>query len=358
MRISILIDSLNNGGAEKFAVELCNSLSLENSVSLIVKKRVNRENVPFQILNDRVKLIELANERKWSFAFVFELYRLLKSQNPDVIHVHSSILVIHIFFLPIFFPKTNFIQTIHSQLTNAYKKNVRWLNRWRWIGIQWKNVVISKSILAEFQNFFPFEKFFLIENGVTAPNFPIDLKVHAREKKKLVAVGNFSSIKRFDALADVMMMPEIRAKFDLDIVGEERTANKPVTNYITNLNAQHIRLLGSRSDVQRILYESDALVIWSSFEGMPLVVLEALSVGCPVIGSPVGGIPDILVNGKVGWLATSTDNIALRDALLEFNYLNGENLMTMKERCLESYHTRFSMNRCSASYCKLYSSSR
>ena len=62
---------------------------------------------------------------------------------------------------------------------------------------------------------------------------------------------------------------------------------------------------------------SRALAVPSLYEGMPLVILEAMSRGTPVVASAVSGIPEVVVDGETGWLVPSRDVSALAVALRE-----------------------------------------
>jgi glycosyltransferase involved in cell wall biosynthesis len=61
------------------------------------------------------------------------------------------------------------------------------------------------------------------------------------------------------------------------------------------LAGSHIRLLGERNDIADLLEASDFLLLPSRHEGLPLVLLEAMAKGRPVIGTQVGGIPEAIV---------------------------------------------------------------
>ncbi|MGD0302521.1 MAG: glycosyltransferase family 4 protein [Bryobacteraceae bacterium] len=63
-----------------------------------------------------------------------------------------------------------------------------------------------------------------------------------------------------------------------------------------------VDLLGWRDDVGKVLAKLDLLVIASKMEGMPRVMLEAFSAGVPVVAFPVGGIPEVIVDGETGFL--------------------------------------------------------
>ena len=68
-----------------------------------------------------------------------------------------------------------------------------------------------------------------------------------------------------------------------------------------------VLLTGYRSDVQEIYEALDVLVIPSSTEGLPNVLLEAFAFAKPVVASPVGGIPEVLTEGENGYLVDPND---------------------------------------------------
>lgn len=63
-----------------------------------------------------------------------------------------------------------------------------------------------------------------------------------------------------------------------------------------------VRFLGYRDDIPRVLAASDIVVMPSRAEGLPHLLLEALAVGCAVLATNVGGIPDIVHDGETGLL--------------------------------------------------------
>jgi glycosyltransferase involved in cell wall biosynthesis len=79
--------------------------------------------------------------------------------------------------------------------------------------------------------------------------------------------------------------------------------------------ADRVRFLGRRDDVPSLLAASDALVLPSWAEGLPLVVLEAMAAGRPVVASAVGGTPEAVVEGETGLLVPPQDVPALVRAL-------------------------------------------
>lgn len=69
-----------------------------------------------------------------------------------------------------------------------------------------------------------------------------------------------------------------------------------------------ITVTGYREDVPDILAASDVVLLTSDrFEGVPQVILQALAMGRPVIASPVGGVPEVVLHGKTGFLCPPGD---------------------------------------------------
>jgi glycosyltransferase involved in cell wall biosynthesis len=73
------------------------------------------------------------------------------------------------------------------------------------------------------------------------------------------------------------------------------------------LLGDRVTFLGPRDDVPDLLRASDAFVLASSLEGLPLTVLEAQACGIPVVAYPTAGIPEIVEHGRTGLLARAGD---------------------------------------------------
>jgi glycosyltransferase involved in cell wall biosynthesis len=76
-------------------------------------------------------------------------------------------------------------------------------------------------------------------------------------------------------------------------------------------------LAGFRSDVQTLFPAFDIAALPSRSEGLPVAILEAMSVGIPVVATSVDGIPEAVVDGDCGYLVPSEDHVALAERLLE-----------------------------------------
>ena len=84
----------------------------------------------------------------------------------------------------------------------------------------------------------------------------------------------------------------------------------PATVHLTEIVDDQI-------DITRLLPAINLLAIPSLFEGMPNVALEAMAAGLPIIATSVGGTPEVVVDGKTGYLVPPRNPDALADAILK-----------------------------------------
>lgn len=87
--------------------------------------------------------------------------------------------------------------------------------------------------------------------------------------------------------------------------GGPNSINKEIKKYITNLrNPQSVKLLGlvRPDELMKLYKQADVVVIPSENEGLPNVLLEAMSTGCLVVANNVGGIPEVINSGINGFL--------------------------------------------------------
>jgi len=104
---------------------------------------------------------------------------------------------------------------------------------------------------------------------------------------------------------------------------------------------------GFREDVPALLEELDVVALPSWTEGLPMVVLEAMAAGRPVVATPVGGTPEVVSDGETGLLVPPRDPQALAAALRRVLEDRGlaERLAAAGRRRVEEHFTLDSMNR-------------
>ena len=143
---------------------------------------------------------------------------------------------------------------------------------------------------------------------------------------KLLYIGTIQEQKGIlDLLKAVVLLVENKLDITLDIVGAP--ANDDDKNYLNNLieisrtiEYSRVRFHGHKNNVKDYISNCDILILPSRNESFGMVLLEAMSRGIPVIGSRVGGIPEVILEHKCGLLFESGDYEDLADKIKYLYY--------------------------------------
>lgn len=167
----------------------------------------------------------------------------------------------------------------------------------------------------------------------------------------LVAIGRLAEEKGFLVLLDALARarrerPDLR----LTLVGDG-----PMRPAIEAARARlglddHVVLAGWRDEagVREALAEATALVVPSFAEGLPVVIMEAMAAGRPVIATFVAGIPELVRPGATGWLVPAGDADALASSLVALADTPRERLVAMGRAGRERALARHDIDRSAA----------
>ncbi len=141
----------------------------------------------------------------------------------------------------------------------------------------------------------------LVESGCVSLRRNEELKEIDPDEKILLHASNFRRVKRVVELVE-MMRPIVDhlPKTRLIIAGDGPTRIE-VERKIDELDlCNNVHLLGIKSNMLEIMCTADVFLLNSTLEGMPLVLLEAMSCKLPVVTTPAGGIPELVRPGIDG----------------------------------------------------------
>ena len=171
---------------------------------------------------------------------------------------------------------------------------------------------------------FPREKLVTVRNGITVFGFRnTDQKLHkplrlASHRKIVLTVARFTEQKGHKHLLQALpRVLAIQSSVHFVWAGTGPLAIALQKTARDEGLEQHISFLGNRDDVRELMASADVFVLPSQFEGLPLVLLEAMAVGVPIIGSRVCGIREVIRDGICGRLVPPADPNALATAILE-----------------------------------------
>lgn len=181
-------------------------------------------------------------------------------------------------------------------------------------------VAVSEYGRAQMMRWTPLEhwhKIHVVHCGIGA-DFLDHPQTDVPEVDQLVSVGRLSAEKGhlilIDALARLIADGRICR---LVLVGdgplrpaiEQRCRELGVERFVTITGWQ------SGEAIREWLIDSRALVLPSFAEGLPVVIMEALALGRPVIATWVAGVPELVRDGRTGWLVPAGDAVSLAQAM-------------------------------------------
>lgn len=129
-------------------------------------------------------------------------------------------------------------------------------------------------------------------------------------------VGRVTPVKGIEYALRALASPEVPAAVRLSIIGDGPAAPSLRREAAALGLGERVRFLGFRDNIYDYLAHLDALLMPSLHEGLPYVLLEAMSLGVPVIASRVGGLAEVLRDGQTGWLAPVGDVAAWRRLII------------------------------------------
>lgn len=194
-------------------------------------------------------------------------------------------------------------------------------------------IVCSQSVLnfTMEQEKIPFEKFYLIYNGVDEERFSISSpKSELRRRYGFSAdqfiIGTVGSIipkkgHRFLIEAARNFCPQM-PNCKVLIVGEG-VIKKELEYLVQKENlADFFVFMGARKDIPELMKIMDVFVLSSLQEGFPRVLVEAMYMGLPVIASSVSGIPELVLDGETGFLVPPRDSKTICEKIITLNSNN------------------------------------
>jgi N-acetyl-alpha-D-glucosaminyl L-malate synthase BshA len=133
----------------------------------------------------------------------------------------------------------------------------------------------------------------------------------------LIHVSNFRQLKRVDDVVRIFAAVEKVRPAVLILVGDgpERSRVEALARQLCP--AGRVVLVGKMQSFVELLQMSDVFLMPSESESFGLAALEALSCGVPVVASRVGGVPEVVIEGEVGYLAPVGDVAAMAERVLQ-----------------------------------------
>lgn len=305
MKLAIVNNDLGSGGAEKLiydmALELKKDKSLKfdviilNSKNEIYKKELEKENINVIALDSKYGI--------YNPFHIFKLRKILK--NYDIVHAHVFPSQYWVGFSKKILPKNiKFLTTEHNTTNNRRNKWIfYYVDRFVYRSFE-RIICISDLAKDNLREWIKDEKICkkvkTINNGIKLSKYSKEISnlrenLNLDEKDIVVTmIARFTDQKDHKTLIRAMENLPKNYKLLLLGEGEKEEEYKKLVNKLKIEN--RIKFLGFRKDIPDILKITDIGVLSSNFEGLSIAALEIMASGCPLIGSDVEGVRDLIKN--------------------------------------------------------------
>lgn len=348
MRILIITYSLSSGGAEHFAVDLCNALSADNEVTVLTTDddAVASNCHYLKELRPEVKYVNLHCRSGRSPEALLRINRYIGKSRPDIVHANTDLIQL---LLPLaLHRKPKYVHTIHNLaevygVSPLFRPLFRYLYRHRVCP-----VTISHQCSESYRKLYGQDNDVTIVNGRTKPlcsdEFPVvQERLHrfSAGRALFVHVSRYAPQKNQKVLFDAFRKVENAC---LVVLGKDYPQA-----VVEAQDASKVLFAGECSNVADYLAAADFFVLSSLYEGLPLALLEAMSYGVTPVSTPAGGVCDVIRDAGNGYLSAGFDAPALAAALRRA-------LAAPVDRQLleEEYRRLYSMEACAGRYLALF----
>lgn len=283
----------------------------ENVVVYIINSLENDYNFVYSSANGQIK--ETLEENKIKYELMKnltykELEKVIKKVQPDIIHSHD---VRATLLCSILKGKRKLISHIHVNNNNMKNINIKtiglliaslkidhffWVSKSCYDGFIFKKFVSKKSEILE--NILSKKR---IEEKCAKDTNDYSYDV--------VYVGRLAYQKNPERLIKICQsLLEKNSSLKIGIVGTGDLEDI-VKREIALMNSNNIKYLGFQSNPLKIIKDAKVMIMTSRYEGTPMVALESLALGTPIVSTPVDGMKHLIKNNFNGYLHFDDDEL-------------------------------------------------
>lgn len=345
MKILQLITLSDLGGAQSVVANLANSL-IEISHEVIVAAGEG-DGQMWSILRPEIKQIQCKHLKRAlsplnDFLTVIDFLKIYWKYNPDIIHLHSSKAGM---LGRVAFPSGKVIYTVHGfdSIRLAYRKFLpieRFMQR------------ACKAIVGVSR----YDERHLREEGITHHVSTVyngikklqplreDPFAHIEGyKAKVLCIARLSPPKKSDLFVEVAWsLPE----YAFIWIGNQHEVDGGLPG--------NVFFMGNLPNAGAYNQFADLFILPSNYEGLPMVIIEAMSFGCPVVASDVGGINEIVVNDWNGY--TVENDVRSFTDKIKYILENRDVYEQLSMNAKEQFEKKLTVEEMASAYLSIYHS--
>lgn len=346
MKIMFVITRSELGGAQSVVVQLANALCHEHDILIVAGEGDGKM---WDIVDRKIRRIDCPHLQKSlslksDIQAAIALRRIYRKYRPDVIHLHSSKAGA---LGRMVLPSKKIVYTVHGfdSIRIAFRKfiHVERLLQRRTKAIVGVSEYDRKNMIKERIN----KNVSTVYNGLITPNIDNidDIEIFKRYSKIVLSIARINPQKNPGLFIEVArLLPE----YGFIWIGNQ----KEVTEF--GELPPNCHFVGNIVNAGAYCSKCDIFMLASNYEGLPMVIIEAMSLGKPVVASNVGGVSEIVRNDINGYVV---ENSAELFAKRIKQILDNEELYnSMSEASLDIYNKELTVDRMVDGYLKIYNS--
>lgn len=338
IKVMHVLGSRNLWGAEKIASEICKAMSDSEFETVYASP----EGPIRKVLEDKgVSYLPIGRMNPRAIARVIKLF------GPDIIHAHDNkASLLSYLAVLVSRERPHIISHIHNSYPYLPRPGIRRIVDSIFRPLYSMNVFCSELTMNHYRVHAPY--FNKLRGKVVLENFTdIELnksmagngiRLSESSLPKVGFVGRLEYQKGldafFDALADFRSGKSLDA--DIHIVG----TGSMMESLVEQSKGLGVRFEGYCENPYEWMKSFDLLILPSRYEGLPLTVLEAMSLGTPVLAMSVGAIDDVIEDGKNGWTVPKGDYSGFVEKL-DYIITNKSVLAEVSEEATVRIESRF-----------------
>ncbi len=332
LRVLLVTKGLDIGGIERMVVDLANALARHGADVHVAVVNDRRDALLGQLQLPATHVHRLGGTDRMGWRSIRALARLVRSATFDVVHVHGPLPAVVARLIPGHRP---IVTTSHTPLQALHPATrVAWRLTAR---LDAASIAVSAAVASSMPTRIA-ARMQVIPHGLDV-NAVEAARAHATPRTgdhvRLVTVASHRDAKNYPNLLRAVQLA-IRKGADISLVavgdGPDLERHRALAAELGLASVVVFR--PATAEVLQVIAGADLLVVASDYEGQPLVVMEALALGVPVVATAVGRVPE-LVTPSVGRVVAPGDTEALAKAIAELA-LDRERLIALTHNITQS----------------------
>lgn len=282
-----------------------------------------------RLRTDGIGVTVMDESRMGGFAIARQLRRLMSEFRPQLVHTHRSKENLLGLLANVFSVRAPMLRTIHgaNEHPTGWRQPLRHLiqlaNEWSGRYLTRSVIAVSETLGASLRQERGYRNVTVIDNGIDtetlrAMQVPAPFIAPDETTRHIAFAGRLEPVKRGDLFVDTaaqllrMDLP-YALRFHVYGEGSQRPALEARAARLGLTDT--IRFHGHQPELGCWLGSLDVLLLCSDHEGLPMILLEALAVGVPVVGHAVGGIAEVMAANVGGILVQAHEPQAYAEAV-------------------------------------------